>query len=81
MTEDQVTISRDHYDALIRDHQRLTALDAKPANDGSSPSAPANSPTTHGCRRAGGFVDSSCTASCDCHVTERLTPLTEGAGS
>jgi hypothetical protein len=27
----------------------------------------------YGCKRAGGFVDSSCTANCDCHVTQRLS--------
>lgn len=31
---------------------------------------------THGCKRAGGFVDSNCMANCDCHVTQRIEPTT-----
>ncbi len=26
------------------------------------------------CKNAGGFVDSGCTAVCDCHITHRLSP-------
>lgn len=29
---------------------------------------------THGCKRSGGFVDSGCTANCDCHDTQRIEP-------
>lgn len=29
---------------------------------------------THGCKHAGGFVDSNCMANCDCHVTMQIRP-------
>lgn len=40
----------------------------------------------HGCKRSGGFVDSECTAACDCHVTlamdkakaKYIAPISEG---
>lgn len=37
------------------------------------PSTPRATPSSgHGCKRAGGFVDSGCNALCDCHITLAL---------
>ena len=37
---------------------------------------------SHGCKRAGGFVDTSCTAACDCHKTLAFAaPPSDSPGS
>jgi hypothetical protein len=45
----------------------------RPATLRNEPQAAPERSSGHGCKRAGGFVDSGCNALCDCHVTLALS--------